>query len=329
MDIQELIESVDIVEYISQFVDLEERGEEYWGISPFTDPPEHTPSFSVRKESNFWYDFSSGQGGNVYTFIKLFNKCSSTQAVEILKQYAGYDGDVTSPKERMSATISCKKFSRHAAREKQDKTAILSSKIMDQYEDRTDKLQVWMQEGISKASLERFLVKYDSFMNAIVYPIRDLNGNIVNIGCRTLDPNYKEKGGRKYYYLKPWGTMKTIYGLAENMDEILRKREIILFEGCKSVMKADTWGILNCGAILTSHLSPEQMKILAKLGCRVVFALDKEIDIRKDFNIQKLKNYVSVEYIHDTEDLLEEKDSPADHGEEVFKELYERRLSYR
>ena len=200
---------------------------------------------------------------------------------------------------------------------------------MDQYEDRTDKLQVWMQEGISKASLERFLVKYDSFMNAIVYPIRDLNGNIVNIGCRTLDPNYKEKGGRKYYYLKPWGTMKTIYGLAENMDEILRKREIILFEGCKSVMKADTWGILNCGAILTSHLSPEQMKILAKLGCRVVFALDKDVDIRKDERIAKLARYVNVEYIEDTSGLLDAKDAPVDKGIETFLALYKARRRLR
>ena len=53
-DIRELIESVDIVEYISQFADLEERGEEYWGSAHLPIPPEHTPSFSVRKESNFW-----------------------------------------------------------------------------------------------------------------------------------------------------------------------------------------------------------------------------------------------------------------------------------
>jgi DNA primase len=123
--------------------------------------------------------------------------------------------------------------------------------------------------------------------------------------------------------------MDTIYGLFDNLDEILKKREIILFEGCKSVLLADTWGIKNAGAILTSHLNPHQMKILARLGCRVVFALDKEIRIREDHNIQKLKNYVEVEYLWDREDLLDDKDAPVDKGAEVFLKLYDGRLMFR
>ena len=123
--------------------------------------------------------------------------------------------------------------------------------------------------------------------------------------------------------------MSTIYGVAENIEYIKKKGEIILFEGCKSVLIADTWGIKNCGAILTSHLSPMQMKILARLGCRVVFALDKDVRIRDDHNIAKLKQYVNVEYIYDAHDLLDEKDSPVDKGNEVFMKLYEQRLKYR
>lgn len=50
VDLEELIDSIDIVEYISQFVELEEKNGEYWGLSPFSD--EKTPSFSVRRENN-------------------------------------------------------------------------------------------------------------------------------------------------------------------------------------------------------------------------------------------------------------------------------------
>lgn len=329
MDVKELIQNIDIVDYISQYVELEEKGGEYWGISPFTDPPENTPSFSVRRETNTWYDFSSGQGGNAYTFAKLYLKCSGTDAVENLQKFAGLDGEKLVSAPKLSASIAMKAFMRPQKRVKEDKTTILGPDVMEKYEKAPEKLSVWRDEGISDASMERFQVRYDRFSNAIVYPIRDPSGNIVNIGGRTLDPDYKEKGLRKYFYFKKWGTLKTIYGLADNMEEIIKKREIILFEGCKSVLKADTWGIRNCGAILTSHLSPEQMKILLKLGCRVVFALDKEISVKNDHNIQRLKQFTNVEYLFDSQDLLDEKDAPVDKGEDVFRKLYERRLRYR
>ena len=96
-----------------------------------------------------------------------------------------------------------------------------------------------------------------------------------------------------------------------------------------SVLKAASGGIENTGAILTSHLNPEQMKILAKLGFNVVFALDKDVNIREDHNIAILKNYVNVTYIYDAADWLDEKDAPVDKGEEIFRELYERRFRYR
>lgn len=329
MELKELICAIDIAEYIGQFVDLEERGGELWGISPFTYPPEKTPSFSVRRETGSWYDFSSGKGGNVFTFAKLYHNCSNSEAVELLRSYVGVDGVSETSGKRLEATLVCRRFAKPKQRAKQDKTSVLPESVMDQYEYRTDKLRAWIDEGISEASLERFQVRYDSFMDAIVYPVRDQGGRIVNIGCRTLDPDYKAKKKPKYFYLKPWGSLKTIYGMSENLEEIKKCGEIILFEGCKSVLKADSWGIRNCGAILTSHLSLEQFKILIGLGLRVVFALDKEIDVAQDHNIQRLKRYVFVDYLYDTQNLLSEKDSPVDKGEDVFRNLYERRKKYR
>jgi len=225
--------------------------------------------------------------------------------------------------------MTCKRFKQPKASRKESASTILPNDYMERYEKRDDKLAIWEQEGISRASLDKFQVYYDSFSDRLVYPIRNIEGKIVNIGGRTLDPLWKEKKQRKYTYFHSWGTMDTIYGLVENMEHILKSREVILFEGCKSVLLADTWGIHNAGAILTSHLNPNQMKILARLGCRVVFALDKDVRIREDHNIGKLKQYVNVEYLWDREDLLDEKDAPVDKGLEVFKKLYDQRLRYR
>lgn len=327
MELEELIESIDIVEYISQYIELEEKNGEYWGLSVFKD--ENTPSFSVRRETNSFYDFSSGIGGNVFTFTKYYNKCSAKEAVEILKKYAGCEGGSVSPRKKLAATLTCKKFKPPKQTKKVSKVTIYPEDCMDKYEKRDDKLAVWETEGISKDSLTKFQVYYDSFSNRLVYPIRNIRGQIVNIGGRTLDPDFKAKKLRKYTYFSGWGEMDVIYGLYENMESILEKREVILFEGCKSVLVADSWGIHNTGALLTSHLNPNQMKILARLGVRVVFALDKDVRVRDDHNIAKLKRYVSVEYFWDREDLLDEKDAPVDKGLEVFKKLYGQRLRYR
>lgn len=327
MNLEDLIESIDIVEYISQYVELEEKNGEYWGLSPFKE--EVTPSFSVRRETNRFFDFSSGIGGNLYTFVRFYNRCSSKEAVEILKKYSGRDGEVLSQRKKLSSTIVFDRYAPKKTPKKTSKITIHSENCLEKFEKKEDKLQIWINEGISRESLDRFQVYYDRFSNRLVYPIRRLDGKIVNIGGRTLDPQWKEKNLRKYTYFSSWGEMSVIYGLYENMKYIKEKKEVILFEGCKSVLLADTWGIRNCGAILTSHLNPKQLEILMKLGVRVVFALDKDVRIRDDHNIAKLKHYVKVEYIHDFKDLLSEKDAPVDKGLSVFKELYEQRLLYR
>lgn len=324
MEISELIEKIDIVEYISQYIDLEQRGDEWWGLSCFKD--EKTPSFSVRKDPPVFFDYSSGIGGNLFTFVRYYERCGSKMAVEILKKYAGVEGDVEIVDRNMSATAVCKKFRPPKKTEKAEANAVLDDDVMAMYENRPDKLSVWEDEGISMDTLKRWQVKYDAFSDRIVYPIRDMSGKIVNIGGRTLEPRWKEMNMRKYSYFYKWGTLRTIFGAYENMDNIIEKKEIILFEGCKSVLIADTWGIKNTGAILTSHLNPHQMKILAGLGCRVVFALDKDVDITQDHNINRLKNYVRVEYLFDRDGLLDQKDAPVDRGIEVFNKLYERRL---
>ena len=102
-----------------------------------------------------------------------------------------------------------------------------------------------------------------------------------------------------------------------------------VFEGAKSVMKAYSWGFDNGVAVLTSHVNDRQFAILLKLGVRVVFALDADIDIREDKNIMRLRPYTRVEWITDWEDLLLTKEAPVDEGKEVFQHLYEQRIKFR
>lgn len=327
MEVSELIQQADIVDYISQYCALTERSDgEWWGLSPLKS--ENTPSFSVNREEQVFYDFSSGQGGDVLAFIRAYNHCSFPCAVSALKQYLGIpDGAAASPgaRKRLLATSIAKRFRDHPKKPKEAKPVSFAQDCMERFPRDRGKLQVWLDEGISHQSLEKFQVRYDPLSDRLVFPIRAPSGEIINICGRTLDPRFKEKKLRKYTYFQSMGTLDTIYGLWENRDAIASRKEIVLFEGAKSVMKADTWGIPNTGAILTSHLNPNQFKILIRLGVRVVFALDAEVDIRQDKHIRKLLPYVRVEWVQNRDGLLEDKDAPVDKGESVFRKLYKER----
>ena len=327
MELKELIQSIDIVDFISQYIDLEKRGDEWWGLSCFRD--EKTPSFSVRKDPPFFYDYSAGFGGNVFTFAQKYFKATSSETVDILKKYAGIEGEIAVSQDRLRSVSVFRKYAPQEKHRKESTATVLPDDFMTRYEHRPDKLKVWVDEGISQSSLAKFQVCYDAFSDRLVYPVKNMDGKIVNIGGRALDPNWKEEGQPKYCYFYPWGTINTIYGASDNMEAIQKQHEIILFEGCKSVLIADTWGIYNTGAILTSHLSENQMMILARLGHDVVFALDKDVNVLNDKNIMKLKRFVKVYFIFDKDNLLEPKDAPVDRGKDAFQKLYDSKLRLR
>lgn len=203
MTLSELIDSVDILEYISQFTEFEEKNGEYWALSPLKE--EETPSFSVNTEINRFYDFSSGKGGNVLSFIKAYNHCSDSKAADILRQYAREKG-VRGVRHKLEATKVAQRFSPKKKHGKSSKAEILPDNYMDRYRWDAQKLSIWRDEGISDGSMKRFAVAYDDFSDRIVYPIRNLDGKIINVSGRTVDEQWKEKKLRKYTYFKPLGT---------------------------------------------------------------------------------------------------------------------------
>ena len=335
-DFESLVAAVDIVDYIGNFTDLELRSDgEYWGLSPLKE--EKTPSFSVNPNKQMFYDFSSGESGNLVCFIKAYYDCSACEVAKKLSEYIQENGITIGQNGRLDATKVCKRYEASAKRvepAKDEEAHILPDTIMDKYVYDEDSLKIWIDEGITPEVLQEFNVRYDVFTDRIVYPIRNIEGQIVNIGARTLDPDYKVKGLRKYSYSQGWGgQMDVIYGMYENWKNAKEKRYLILFEGAKSVLKAAAWGIRNTGAILTSHLNPSQLRLLLSTCCfnnvAVVFALDKDINIADDKNIQKLKEYINVYYLSDIKNLLSEKDSPVDKGLDVFRELCAHKVELR
>ena len=311
---EDLIEKVDIVEYISQYVNLTLKGQEYVGLSPFTN--EKTPSFFVNPNKHLWYCFSCGEGGTIIQFVRKYHKVSYEQAIKIITSWAHI---VLTNEEPMLKII------RHY-KKKEEELSIreeLPNDIMNKFKDIT--IQSWINEGIPREILEKYNVRYDDNACRIVFPVWDIEGKLINIKGRAAHPRWKDFGMAKYIYYYPLGKNDFFWGYHWHLQDVLAKNEIILVEGEKSVMKLEACGINNAVAIATSHLSKAQAQILMKLHTNVVIALDKDKDPKQDKNLLNLAHYNNCFIMIDKENLLNEKDAPIDKGIDVFKKLYEQK----
>lgn len=320
MRITELIEQASLVDYVAQYTDLTLVKDEWWGISPLSDK-DTDPSFSIR--DNMFYDFSAGCGGNVIEFIRKHDRCDFKTAVNTLRDWLGITEEVTT--EPLPIVISLKQFREKKCAKKDCQRKIVDETELEQYYCKD--FHFWDDEGLTADIIARYGVGYDRRGECITIPVRTNGGQCINILCRTTNEHAKELGIPKYIYRYKLGTLDFFWGWYENHTSICKKHEVILVEGSKSVMKLAAMGYDNAVAMLTSHLSEEQLRILVHEGVDVVFALDKDIDPYKDEKIKILKRYCRVFIATDRHGKLGEKDAPCDCGKDVWDEIYsERRL---
>lgn len=312
---EDLIEKIDILAYISQYVKLTPKGEEYVGLSPFTN--EKTPSFFVHPEKKCWYCFSCGEGGSIIKFVQKYHKTNYEQAIKMLASY----GHIS-----LGSEDTIMKIIRRYKKKEEEVMPVreeLKSDIMNQYMDID--ITSWINEGISKEVLKKYQVRYDSERCRIVFPVWDIDGKLINIKGRAAHAQWKEFGMAKYIYYYPLGKNDLLWGYHWHIRDILEKKEIILVEGEKSVMKLESYGINNAVALGTSHISKEQMRILLKLRVDIVVALDRDKKAIQDKNLINLAKYNKCYIIEDDIGYLGAKDSPIDKGIDVFQELYNER----
>lgn len=328
IDISELTEQINIVEYVEQYVDLDLKGRDHWGLCPLHNDTD--ASFSVNEEGQFFKCFGCGAGGDVIEFIQQYHKVNFPKAVEFAKEYAGFDGEVRKP---LAIVKELRKFNKAVANSKKSNTSvtqlksnrkILNRNVIEKY----DKIPIslWEDEGIKREVIEFFNVRFNprGQRQDIILPIWDNDGNLINFASRTTHPQWEQLLMPKYIYYYKLGQLDFFYGYYQHLESIKKKKEIILVEGAKSVMKLRGLGYDNAVAVLTSHLTDEQLRILIKLGVNVVCAFDKDVNVFKDDNIQRLRRYCGFYNVYDSQNWLGEKDSPVDKGKEVWDALYKR-----
>ena len=201
--------------------------------------------------------------------------------------------------------------------------------------------QEWLDDGITKETMDRFNISYSISQNKIIIPHYDILGRLVGIRGRALNDWEVENVG-KYapiqiegiWYKHPLSM--NLYGLDRTFMDIRRNGICYLFESEKSVMQMDGFNMPNCSAaVCGSNFNKYQLNILMKFCApsEIVICFDKEEKpgeekyFNKLYNIcKKYSQYANFSFIYDREGLLDLKESPTDRGEEVFKKLLEKRV---
>ena len=326
--LQEVSSNVDLVEYIGQDIELKPKGKDYFGrCSRHIDK---TPSFSVNPEKNMYYCFSCGRGGGIIQYLQEYEGLSFDNAVEKACKLA--DTDISTM--CYSPTVKLlKKIKRLRQKKIVTKHTIIDECEYEKY--KKDTVSEWLDEGIRQSEIDLFDIRIDDRSNRIVYPVRDIDGNLINIKGRTRFSDYKSMHLMKYINYFPVGTMDYLQGLNITLPYIKEKNEIIIFESLKSVMKCFGWNYKNSASAEKHSLTDEQIRLIIFLRVNVVFAYDSDVSYKsKDIveTINKIKRFTNVYIMEDKENLLggiEAKNSPADKGLHIFEKLYESKRKVR
>lgn len=199
----------------------------------------------------------------------------------------------------------------------------------------------WLNDGISEAAMDKYNILYSNSQNKIIIPHYDINGRLIGIRGRALNPEEVELVGKympvrieNTWYKHPLSL--NLYGLYENANNIRANKYCIICESEKSVLQAELFQRTNCCvAACGSNFNKHQLMLLLKqcAPAEIIIAFDnEEIDGQKKyFNklvdiCKRYNSYCNMSFIYDRNGITGHKDSPTDKGQEIFERLLKERV---
>ena len=302
--IEEIRSAADIVDIISEFVQLRKRGKNFIGLCPFHS--EKTPSFTVSEDKQIFHCFGCHAGGNIYKFLMEYEKISFIEAIQEVAARVGinleYEVDTTGKDSEQEILY---ELNIQAARYFSDN--LLNSpagEIARKYfQERKIKPQIMRAFGLGhalngwenfveyaksqKIDLERAIQLgligqqndgrlFDKFSDRIIFPIFSANGRVIAFAGRILE---NKEGAAKYLnspesmiYVKG----RVLYGLSFSKDEIRKLDKAILVEGYMDLISLYQNGIKNIVAVSGTALTEDQVQLLSRYTKNVVLLFDAD-----------------------------------------------------
>jgi DNA primase len=304
--IDEVRQAADIIEIISDYLTLQPSGRNYKALSPFT--MEKTPSFVVSPDKQIYKCFSTGKGGNAFSFVMEMEKVSFPEAVELVAKRTGIDiSRFTEKKELKPAheesmtetlrwaakffhgtlkTDAGKKGSLYLDQERGISEKTIKTFGLGYAPDGWDHLfSEAKRAGISQGHLlDLGLITpnkqrnswYDTFRNRVIFPIFSVGGQVVGFGGRTLESDPQTPKYLNSQESKLFEKSKLLYGLHAAKNEIRRMENALLVEGYMDVLALHQAGITNAVASCGTSLTRYQAKILKRYTNKVLFMYDAD-----------------------------------------------------
>lgn len=342
--------SNDIVDVIGSYIDLVPKGKNYFGVCPFHD--DHSPSMSVSREKQIYRCFTCGASGNVITFVMNYENIGFVDALKKLGDRVQIHLDIKSSQKdsKYSELYDIYKLSTNFY--KNNLNSPLGEKAREYLNNRkiTEDMIKTFDIGLSlNDSLSKMLAKkYDAknlidiglsheyngkiadlFLNRIMFPIKDLNGNIVAYSGR----KYDDSDAPKYINTKETIIFKkgnVLYNYFCALEEVRRKKEIIICEGFMEVIRLYSIGVKNVVALMGTSFTSDQLEVIKKLNVNVVLNLDNDdpgklaaFQIGETLSKNNINPTVIVfDRYKDTDELV------MNDGADAFLRAYNNRISY-
>jgi DNA primase len=295
---EEIKARLSVEDVIGQYIELKRAGRTFKGFSPWSN--ERTPSFMVSPEKGIWKDFSSGHGGDIFSFVMAMEGIDFREALEKLARQAGvelkrFDGDkrVADRKKRMreALELATKYF----------QLALSKNKRIIDY--------VFNRRDLNRGTVERFRIGYapspkggrvlgdflrgrgfseeelqdaglvnryggDLFKGRMTVPLMDSLGAVIGFTGRIIEdapdaPKYLNTP-ETFLYNKS----RHIFGLSQAKDAIRKKKYAVVVEGNMDVISSHQAGVMTAVATAGTAMTVEHLKALSKLTSDIRLAYD-------------------------------------------------------
>ena len=297
--IDEIRNSNDIVDIISQYVILKRSGRNFFGLCPFH--KEKTPSFSVSPDKQIFHCFGCGAGGNVIHFISKIENVDFKESLEILADRAGIklptlENNVDSKRLELKEKVyeinklvamyyhetlykpQAKPAQEYVKKRKLDNKALKEFCIG--YAENANVLYKLLKEkGFTEEEIlaSDLVIKkgnnyVDRFKNRLIFPIQDIRNRFIAFGGRVLDnslPKYINSPENIVY-----SKARNLYGL--NVAKNSKTRKLIIVEGYMDTVSLHQRGIDNVVASCGTALTEAQGRLLRKYAEKVIISYDSD-----------------------------------------------------
>lgn len=307
-EIQQIKDKIDVADLIGEYIQLKPAGANKKGLCPFHN--EKTPSFMVSSERQNWHCFGCGKGGDIFSFIQEMEGMEFVEALRYLANRAGIELSNRRSEVDNNQKNRIKQINKEAARFFYNflikmSTAKDALKYLEERGIKLETIDEWQigfipeqwdlltqyllkkgfavddlvasgltirKEGAESGGVRGF---YDRFRGRIMFPIRDVHGEVVGFTGRILVE--KENSGGKYVNTPQtivYDKSRVIFGLEKAKQEIKTKDLAVIVEGQMDAIACHQAGMKNVVASSGTALTEEQIKLLQRYSKNINMAFD-------------------------------------------------------